>query len=44
MGGEEKEITDFSCCQNFLLLAVKTCEFGHKERLEQKSGNVRALF
>ena len=25
-------------------LAVKTCEFGHKERLEQKSGNVRALF
>ena len=25
-------------------LVVKTCEFGHKERLEQKSGNVRALF
>ena len=38
------KIAGFSCCQDILLLAVKTCEFGHKERLEQKSGNVRALF
>jgi hypothetical protein len=39
-----EKIKSFFLLSRFFTLWLKTCEFGRKERLEQKSGNVRALF
>jgi hypothetical protein len=41
--GDIKNRQIFPAVKTFYFLTVKTCEFGSKERLEQKSGNVRAL-